>query len=131
MKPSRLELVNVNANGGQPLRLAGGGRKARPFVNPFATVSWCISSLKFERLFEITTSIGIANHAKRASRAAPERTSPRSSAASASSNALRATEPLRLHVARADRSTATAPATARTIAGERRRGGVVTGSSLS
>lgn len=40
VKPPRLELLNVNANGGQPLRLAGGGRKARPFINFLSTVSW-------------------------------------------------------------------------------------------
>lgn len=37
-----LELLNVNRNGGDPLRLAGGGRRARPFLNVFSLppVSW-------------------------------------------------------------------------------------------
>jgi TolB protein len=39
-KPPRLQLSNVNANGGQPVRLAGGGRMARPFLSFLSTVSW-------------------------------------------------------------------------------------------
>jgi Tol biopolymer transport system component len=39
-KPSRIELVTVNRNGGDPLRLAGGGRRARPFLNFFSPLSW-------------------------------------------------------------------------------------------
>jgi TolB protein len=39
-KPLRFELVSVNRNGGDPLRLAGGGRQARPFLNTFSPISW-------------------------------------------------------------------------------------------
>ena len=39
-KPLRLELVTVNRNGGRPLRLAGGGRRSRPFVEFLSPVSW-------------------------------------------------------------------------------------------
>lgn len=37
---SGLELLNVNPNGGDPVRLAGGGRRARPYLEFFSTVSW-------------------------------------------------------------------------------------------
>lgn len=40
LKPPRLQLLNLNANGGQPVRLAGGGRMARPFLNFPSTISW-------------------------------------------------------------------------------------------
>lgn len=40
LSKSGLELLNVNPSGGQALRLAGGGRNARPFVEFFSTVSW-------------------------------------------------------------------------------------------
>ena len=39
-KPPRLELVSVNRRGGDPVRLAGGGRNARPFLDFFSPVSW-------------------------------------------------------------------------------------------
>jgi Tol biopolymer transport system component len=39
-KPPRLQLLNLNANGGQQVRLAGGGRKARPFLNFLSPPSW-------------------------------------------------------------------------------------------
>jgi Tol biopolymer transport system component len=35
-----LELVSVNRNGGRPLRLAGGGRSARPYLSFFSPLSW-------------------------------------------------------------------------------------------
>jgi Tol biopolymer transport system component len=37
---SGLELLNVNPNGGGSVRLAGGGRRARPYLEFFSTVSW-------------------------------------------------------------------------------------------
>lgn len=36
----RIELVTVNPNGGRPLRLAGGGRNARPYVYFLSPISW-------------------------------------------------------------------------------------------
>jgi len=39
-KPPWLELVSVNRNGGDPLRLAGGGRRSRPYLNAFSPLSW-------------------------------------------------------------------------------------------
>jgi len=39
-KPTRLELMTVDPNGGLPLRLAGGGRRARPLPFFFAPLSW-------------------------------------------------------------------------------------------
>jgi Tol biopolymer transport system component len=38
-KPPRLELVSVNRNGGDPLRLAGGASRARPFLSVFSPLS--------------------------------------------------------------------------------------------
>lgn len=38
--PPRLELLTVNQNGGDPLRLAGGGRRARPLLDFFSPVGW-------------------------------------------------------------------------------------------
>ncbi len=35
-----LDLVSVNRNGGHPLRLAGGGRNSRPFLDVFSSLSW-------------------------------------------------------------------------------------------
>lgn len=35
-----LQLLNVSRNGGDPLRLAGGGRRARPWPDPFSSISW-------------------------------------------------------------------------------------------
>jgi Tol biopolymer transport system component len=39
-KPPRLELLTVNRNGGDLLRLAGGGRRARPLLDYFSPVAW-------------------------------------------------------------------------------------------
>jgi TolB protein len=39
-KPPRLELLNIGPNGGGAVRLAGGGRRARPFLDFFSPVSW-------------------------------------------------------------------------------------------
>jgi Tol biopolymer transport system component len=39
-KPPRFELLNVNSAGGNPVRIAGGGIKARPFLNPLSALSW-------------------------------------------------------------------------------------------
>lgn len=39
-KPTRLELLTVDPNGGLPLRLAGGGRRARPLPFFFSPLSW-------------------------------------------------------------------------------------------
>ena len=39
-KPPGLELVTVNRNGGDPLRLAGGGLRSRPWVDSFSPLSW-------------------------------------------------------------------------------------------
>jgi dipeptidyl aminopeptidase/acylaminoacyl peptidase len=39
-KPPRFELVTVNRNGGKPVRLAGGGRRARPVLDFFSPISW-------------------------------------------------------------------------------------------
>lgn len=39
-KPPRLQLLNVNSAGGNPVRMAGGGIKARPFLNPLSALSW-------------------------------------------------------------------------------------------
>jgi Tol biopolymer transport system component len=38
--PLRVEVRSVDANGGQPLRLAGGGRRARPLPLPLEAPSW-------------------------------------------------------------------------------------------
>lgn len=40
LQPQRLELLNVDASGAQPVRLAGGGRGARPLPYPFSPVAW-------------------------------------------------------------------------------------------
>lgn len=37
---SGLELLSVNPGGGRPVRLAGGGRRARPYVDFFSSISW-------------------------------------------------------------------------------------------
>jgi TolB protein len=39
-KPPQFALLNVNPKGGDPLRLAGGGRNARPLLDFFSPVSW-------------------------------------------------------------------------------------------
>lgn len=39
-KPPRFELLTVNRSGGQPSRLAGGGRRSRPLLHFFSPVSW-------------------------------------------------------------------------------------------
>jgi hypothetical protein len=39
-KPPRLELLNVNSAGGNLMRMAGGGIKVRPFLNPLSGLSW-------------------------------------------------------------------------------------------
>jgi Tol biopolymer transport system component len=39
-KPAQFGLLNVNPRGGDPLRLAGGGRNARPFLDFLSPVSW-------------------------------------------------------------------------------------------
>lgn len=39
-KSRGLELLNVNPAGGNPVRMAGGGIKARPLLNPFSPLSW-------------------------------------------------------------------------------------------
>jgi len=39
-KPPRIELVTLNQNGGDPLRLAGGGVRSKPQVDFFSPVSW-------------------------------------------------------------------------------------------
>ncbi|HEX6152470.1 MAG TPA: hypothetical protein VFZ19_03005 [Solirubrobacterales bacterium] len=39
-KAPALELVTVNRNGGDPLRLAGGSRRSRPYLDVFSLVSW-------------------------------------------------------------------------------------------
>lgn len=38
--PKAFELVNVNRKGGNSLRLAGGGRRARPILDFFSPISW-------------------------------------------------------------------------------------------
>lgn len=43
-----LELATVNAKGGRPIRLAGGGRRSRPLVNFFDTIAWAPTG---ERVF--------------------------------------------------------------------------------
>lgn len=39
-KPPRVELATVNRRGGRRLRLAGGGIRARPMLDPFSPLSW-------------------------------------------------------------------------------------------
>jgi Tol biopolymer transport system component len=40
LEPQRLELLSVDQLGAQPLRLAGGGRNARPLPYPLSFLSW-------------------------------------------------------------------------------------------
>lgn len=39
-KPTRLELLTVNPNGGRPVHLAGGGPRSRPQMNFLSPLSW-------------------------------------------------------------------------------------------
>lgn len=39
-KPPRLELLTIGPGGGDALRLAGGGRRSRPFLDYFSPLSW-------------------------------------------------------------------------------------------
>lgn len=39
-KPPGIQLVTIGPKGGRPLRLAGGGRRSRPFVEFFSSLSW-------------------------------------------------------------------------------------------
>ncbi|HSS43076.1 MAG TPA: hypothetical protein VLK37_11085 [Solirubrobacterales bacterium] len=40
LKPPRLELVSLGPTGGIAVRLAGGGRRARPYLDVFSPLSW-------------------------------------------------------------------------------------------
>lgn len=39
-KPARLQLLNVNAAGGNPVQIAGGGSRSRPLPNYLSPLSW-------------------------------------------------------------------------------------------
>ncbi len=45
-KPPQLELVTLNRNGGDPLRLAGGGWRSRPLVDYTSSISWSADGSK-------------------------------------------------------------------------------------